>query len=183
MSLLKLKKDDLPYVIVVIAGLLTWSLQHAVDRLLETPVVEYSIQQKSISGDSTFTTIRFSNITTNKRFDSLHLLIQPLTLFSQPTFISGNKMAISNSNPTLNFDHENGTISLMILGFQPEQNFELRYYTLKKEYPSIRYSIKDSVLYLSPPGLSTFLINNENLIILSLIILSSITLIIFIPKS
>ncbi len=69
-----LRREKPPLALALAIALLSWTLSHTADRLLSQPVVAYSVRTNDIERKQV--TVRFENVSRDRLFESLQLVIR-----------------------------------------------------------------------------------------------------------
>jgi len=164
--------EKLPYLLTILFSFVGWGTTHVVDRMTNTPLLEYSVTKEN-NNTTTKLTYCIKNIVLDKKFDDLNILFQTSDSANngilKGTFFIPAPMKMDNENDevTENYPHE---YSLKLKTLQPHT--ELKIEIIKKGESVIPLRLESkSIVRVTGPTFQTFIINNEFSIILVLIVL------------
>lgn len=151
--------DNAPFFVTALAATVAWTFTHAVDRLVATPFLKYSIEEIEAGGKYN-SYIVISNITRDKTFKSLHLLATTSTkdtviggsvIPQQPAFEGNNAPIIAGRTFAFTFPE-----------IQPGWQFYISVLHNSADPVSIRFSSSDAQnFYAIKPSLETYLLDHE----------------------
>ena len=84
--------EKAPYIVTVFIAAMAWTVTHFVNRIVETPTIEYRIIKTQLQGDTYDYTIRITNLST-------------MSTFRNPEFT-----LVARGNAKLEFTNENTTV-------------------------------------------------------------------------
>lgn len=163
-----LKQEKVPYFLAILFAIVAYTLTHIVDRLSLQPIVRYSVD-RDFSKKECRLTYHVKNITTDKTFDSVDFLIIPT---NDDSINAGdvNVFPPMKLNSTADFTGIKSNVFAFHLGnFQPNSKFDIYLEKKKGSEPDIRIFSKSTVV-LQKASFETFLIENEILILISVMV-------------
>lgn len=159
-----MNRTDFPYVVSLLFAFLSWSLAHAVDRLVELPLVKLTETVEQQADTIVYLTVEFENITSSINFENLTIRILGET--PENRFAPPNTMVIGagwDGEASL-FEAGDG-ISLYIADFHPEWSIELTTTMFGRGMPRVQLEEADVPTILEPVGWRTRLVEWELYII------------------
>jgi hypothetical protein len=163
--------DKAPYLVTLVIGALAWALTHAVDRLLSTPMVKYSVQQIS-SNENKTVYLTFKNITRDKTFKKLHLI---LTAPSDGVIAAGAVIPVQPaSEGDQPYQVEGRTFEFTFPEFQPGWQIEISVDYTGSSQPSLRLSSPDQTVYAIAPSIQSILVEYDIEILMALAVLAAV---------
>ena len=147
--------EKAPYVVTIMMAGLAWALTHLADRLLETPMIKYSIE---MVGEST-EYLKFKNITRSKTFRNLKII---LTASADGRIISG---AVIPVQPAFEGDQPyqvaGRTFEYSFPEFQPGWQIELSVEYAGSSKPSLRLTAPEQIIYAITPSAESYIVEND----------------------
>jgi hypothetical protein len=173
--------EKFPYLLTLLVGLIGWGLTHIVDRLIGSPIIEYSIS-KDQNQDTLQLAYEIHNINRSKKFNDVDFLLRtdvPTNKFIQAHYRINPPMKIDETNDK--FYYDSSFYEARIKQFQPDFCFKIIIKKLGKEVTPLRIS-SASPVKLTESCWETYLLKNEFHLIFFLILLWLLMLMIYIVR-
>jgi hypothetical protein len=175
--------DKIPYLLTILIALSGWTLNHLVDRLLLSPIIEYSEHTDTCPKQVSYT---FRNLSRDKVFSdlTLHFLIREKR---EGEFVT-DQCKVLNIPPSYRRDEPVKTKDSFSIGlpeFHPGWLIIIQLTLSENVKPTLHFStVKDGNQEIEPvllmeAGLETFLVKNEFQIMILLLGLWIILIIIY----
>ena len=161
--------DKAPYVVTFILGVLGWLVSHMVDRIVETPTLEYHVEEIDDGGRRGMI-VELINVTRNKSFAGLEarIVFEDARQYGKATLTTAQPAFEGTTPPTTVGGTTTFTLPPMLPG--SEAAFGVSAISMRK--PSLRISSTEATpIRLQQRGLETFFARNEIAILLGLFIL------------
>jgi hypothetical protein len=180
MKLSILTQEKIPYFLTILFAILGWNLTHLVNRLEASPVIEYSYKYNINSHDILYT-VRNISINTNFKDISFYIILddkKPGRCDGEPSFYIYPPLHLGS--PGLKPKCVDGLYSCFHMNdFQPKSKVQLLLKTNAESSSTLRITCDDPV-YLIESSVQTFLLNNEQSLLLALIIVWCVCIVAFI---
>lgn len=150
--------DNAPWVVTVALGCAGWFLTHTVDRVTESPTLEYELTTISINSTAT-AKLQLTNITRDHTFDEVKVdfLGTRGTTFSNPSAVTVQPADDGSTSPVVGGD----TASFTVARMQPGNVYRLSVSYKGKNAPTVRITSDRSIIRPVPPSLETSFAKNE----------------------
>jgi len=168
------KIDSFPYLLTILFSLTSWSLTKIVDSLIQSPVLEYKDVEKNINADTNEVYYEITNISNHvvkdltfklNYFDSAQGQIFDAQIYTAPPAFKENLNVIYDED-------RKGYAKYTIPQMQPGWTYLLEASTAGNTAPVFSFSSDSGeTINLKRTGFNTFLIKNQDLIILSSLIM------------
>jgi|GEM_PF-3373604 hypothetical protein len=170
MAPLSIKKDDLPLVFSLMLGFILWGLQHIVEEVLKTPIIEYSIKTEG-AAPRKVATFTFTNLSRERKYDDFKILflgsLQDANIING-VYIPANSFIDQDFEAPYSVDSSTQSAFFEIKKLQPRASFKIQLLLRRDSVPSFRYT-SDSTLIIKEHDCETYIAKNEEEIILILI--------------
>lgn len=169
-DIIKIKK--FPYLVTILFLSIGWGLTHIVDRILQSPIIEYKLTVKECSKDWKILSYLITNISRDKSFQGLKFSLV-LEDSKKGRFLSiiGPKLyppiweSKSGEKPHLEPEY----VEFDVKELQPNSKVGVEIKLSGDYYPDLRFSSENQTIILLKANCETFLVKNEFYIILGLI--------------
>lgn len=178
-----LTNKEFPYLLTILFVLVGWSFTHVVNRLLQSPTLEYKIRESREKANSL--SYEIENITRDKLFKDLTFLL----LFDGPAkekLIKADLVVLPPARisgevklpPVVEAEYAKFFVPEFHPNWRMALKVELKVGLSEKEYPRLRFSTgDDKPIRLVPASFETFLVKHEFSIILILLVSWSLLII------
>jgi hypothetical protein len=169
--------EKFPYLLTLLFVLLGWGLTHTVDRLLDSPLIEYTVKQEAKEG-SVNIEYQITNITRDKLFKGLSFLVMlPDTPKARIVKASWAVLPPIRLDPSAKEPDTNAMRAIYYVPqFHPNCSIRLQVLISGSVVPPLRFSSSDTAVMLIHSSLQTFLVRNEICILVILMATWSIAI-------
>ena len=178
-----LRTEKFPYLLTILFALIGWGLTHSVDRLINSPIIEYKLTKEFTENRKQLVSYEITNISRDRLFQNIEFKL---------LHKRGSKGKLSQANSKtfppmdlpeqVQFGAEYATIT--IPEFHPDWKFVLTVEMSEDFYPTLHFSSKNPAagnrpIRLLRSGFETYIIKHELQIIVGLIALWLLTIVIY----
>jgi len=161
----RLNAKDVPYLITILVAIAAWAITHVADRLLKSPVIEYSID-KSLAGATRTVKVTILNLSSTaffgQKFELQGTGLKPCTVamdFQPPAWASGSTPEPGTNGVAFVIDQLQPGWSVVLCGTYPASG------------PEPAFLLKDGAkqaIELRQRGLRTWIVKYETELIIAL---------------
>lgn len=178
-----LKTEKFPYLLTILFALIGWGLTHSVDRLINSPIIEYKLKKEFSENGGKTVSYEITNISRDRLFENLEF-----KLLCKRGYKGKFLKAKSKPFPPMDLPEEvefgDEYVKITIPEFHPDWKFILTVKMSEDFYPTLHFSSKNSAtgnkpIRLLQSGFETCIIKHELQIIVGLIALWLLTIVIY----
>lgn len=173
-------REKIPFVLAGLLGFLTWTLTRAVDRVVETPIVRYSVAEKMVNGVRVVS-FDLKNISTAelKNVRLVVLLEGSAGKFEDgsPPVLEAELPMIVNRKAPPEVSGDSATFTFPEL--QPGARFRLTTRVSADAVPALALQSPDAAVRLLQPSLQTFLVEKELALLMTFSVATTILVIFY----
>ena len=172
--------EKIPYLLTMLFALIGWTLTHIADRLLQSPIIEYRVEEQQDNNDRTVS-LTLTNISKDKLFKDVQFdwLIQDI---NKGKFIRDSSYLTEFPPMTLQTteETEEDHVRFTIKEFHPSWKLQLTSKVLGSALPTLHFSTMSNIqeknptvepIFLIDASFETFLVKNELEILFYLLLL------------
>lgn len=165
---------QLPALVSVLLAMCAWSVAHIVDRVLSSPIAEYSVSPATGADGTTKLEVKFANLSADKEFRNVTVFLVRRPEDAALKFVSFNMrprapfyVELQASKPSVNPD----SVKVTIASWPPGAEWVLEGSYVGSGIPVVQYHAPDAPIVLRERSLETIIVRNELCILISLTVL------------